>query len=61
MIVNNLTFSVFEDVDCIDETGNWRNAKVQDTTSDRVKVSYSGYSSRFDRWVPNSPDWVLKQ
>jgi OTU domain-containing protein 5 len=50
-----------EQVDCLDENGVWMNAEVLEAKPEQIKVHFSGFGRKFDAWVPNSPDRVVKQ
>lgn len=50
-----------EQVDCKDEHEVWMNAEILEIKPDQVKVHYSGYARKFDAWIPNSPDRLVKQ
>lgn len=46
-------FSVGDFVEAVDECGHWATAKVVETSSATILVTFVGWSSRFNRWVEN--------
>ena len=58
---NSSKFYKYEQVDCLDETGAWLNAEVVELAPNKVKVHFSNYSSKFDIWVDENSDKILKQ
>ena len=45
-------FSSGEHVDCEDEVKQWLNAIVIGLKPNEIYITYSGWSSKFDEWIP---------
>ncbi len=54
-------FSSGEHVDCEDEVKQWLNAIVIGLKPNEIYITYSGWSSKFDEWIPVDSPWVVKQ
>ena len=50
-----------EQVDCKDENGTWLNAEVVELGQNKVKVHFSNYATKFDIWLEEDSDRILKQ
>lgn len=57
----NSLFSIGEYVDCKDENDKWLNAEILEITTDKLRVHFTSFSKKFDRWVLINSENVLKQ
>ena len=54
-------YFISEQVDCKDEHGAWLNAEVTEIAQNKVKVHFSNFSNKFDRWLDVDSDNIQKQ
>ncbi len=54
-------FEIGEQIDCEDTVKKWLNAEVVAIRNSEFKVHYSGWSSKYDEWLPDGTRRALKQ
>ena len=54
-------YKIGEHVDCLDEVDKWRNAVIRAVENDKVLVHYTGWSDKYDAWIPFSSERILHQ
>ena len=45
----------------MDTVNKWLNAEIISIESDAVKVHFSGWSQKFEQWIPKDSPRLLKQ
>lgn len=53
-------FSLNNRLDILDERDTWLEARVIDMTSDKIRIHYYGYSSKFDEWILKNSDRIAE-
>lgn len=54
-------YTLYEQVDCLDERNQWLNAEVTETTEDKIKIHFTNFSKSFDIWLEEDSPRVQKQ
>lgn len=54
-------YDVSEQIDCLDERGQWLNAEIIEINSNKLKVHYCGFSKNFDEWINEDSNRIQKQ
>jgi hypothetical protein len=52
MVESRAIFEVGEHVDCLDTFQKWCDAKVTEITPDSVRITFTGYTSKYDEVIP---------
>jgi hypothetical protein len=54
-------FFIGQNIDVLDSVKRWLNAEVLKVTPNKLYVHYTGFSAKFDKWLPPESDRVLVQ
>jgi hypothetical protein len=54
-------FFIGQNIDVLDSVKRWLNAEVLKVTPNELYVHYTGWSAKFDEWLPLESDRVLVQ
>jgi hypothetical protein len=54
-------FFIGQNLDVLDSVKRWINAEVLKVTPHELYVHYTGWSTKFDEWIPINSDRVLVQ
>jgi len=52
---------VGDHVDCLDSVSKWCNAEIVAKKGGRLKVHFTGWSFKYDEWLPEDSHRLLKQ
>lgn len=59
-MVDSYKYTLNERVDCLDTFQKWCDAKIIDADSTQVKVTYTGFSPKYDEWLPQNSERLQK-
>lgn len=54
-------FSIGEHIDCLDSVNKWCNAEIVAKRGPMLKVHFTGWSYKYDEWISEDSERVLKQ
>ena len=56
----DLKYVVGERIDCLDTIKQWCDATILEIQNGVVFVTYTGFSKKFDEWIPIDSDRIHK-
>jgi OTU domain-containing protein 5 len=54
-------WEIGENIDCLDTVNHWLNAEIIGIRKNAVRVHFNGWAPKFDEWIDNHSDRLLKQ